>query len=101
MGKSTLLSVLGGLEAPQSGSVVVDGDDLSGLSRRELATFRRETVGFVFQHFGLLEALTAAENVELASSLAGVRRRRPSPARSPSCSTPSGSAPGPATARSS
>ena len=72
VGKSTLLSVLGGLEAPQGGSVVVDGDDLSGLNRRELATFRRETVGFVFQHFGLLEALTAAENVELASSLAGV-----------------------------
>jgi len=72
VGKSTLLSVLGGLEAPQSGSVVVDGDDLSGLSRSELATFRRETVGFVFQHFGLLEALTAAENVELACSLAGV-----------------------------
>ena len=72
VGKSTLLSVLGGLEAPQSGSVIVDGDDLSGLSRSDLATFRRETVGFVFQHFGLLEALTAAENVELASSLAGV-----------------------------
>ena len=66
VGKSTLLSVLGGLEAPQSGSVVVDGDDLAGLDRSELATFRRETVGFVFQHFGLLEALTAAENVELA-----------------------------------
>jgi putative ABC transport system ATP-binding protein len=80
VGKSTLLSILGGLEAPQSGSVVVDGADLSGLSRAELAAFRRETVGFVFQHFGLLESLTAAENVELASSLArvapSVRRQR-------------------------
>ena len=80
VGKSTLLSVLGGLEAPQAGSVVVDGADLGGLSRSQLAAFRRETVGFVFQHFGLLEALTAAENVELACSLARVapaaRRRR-------------------------
>ena len=80
VGKSTLLSVLGGLEAPQSGSVVIDGENLGDLSRSELATFRRETVGFVFQHFGLLEALTAAENVELACSLARVapaaRRRR-------------------------
>jgi ABC-type lipoprotein export system ATPase subunit len=80
VGKSTLLSVIGGLEAPQGGSVVVDGADLNGLNRTELATFRRETVGFVFQHFGLLEALTAAENVELACSLAGisgpVRRER-------------------------
>jgi ABC-type lipoprotein export system ATPase subunit len=78
-GKSTLLCVLGGLEAPQSGSVRVGDQDLAGLSRSDLATFRRETVGFVFQHFGLLEALTAAENVELAGTLAGVRpaaRRR-------------------------
>ena len=71
-GKSTLLSVIGGLEPAQSGSVVIGGQDLGGLSRRELATFRRETVGFVFQHFGLLEALTAAENIELACSLARV-----------------------------
>ncbi len=80
VGKTTLLSVLGGLESPQEGTVRVDDHDLAGMSRGELATFRRETVGFVFQHFGLLEALTAAENVELAGSLAGAaagpRRRR-------------------------
>ena len=80
VGKTTLLSVLGGLESPQEGIVRVDDHDLAGMSRGELATFRRETVGFVFQHFGLLEALTAAENVELAGSLAGAaagpRRRR-------------------------
>ena len=78
-GKSTLLCVLGGLEPPQEGSVRVGDQDLAGLSRSDLATFRRETVGFVFQHFGLLEALTAAENIELACSLAGARpadRRR-------------------------
>ena len=72
-GKSTLLCILGGLELPQQGSVRVGDQDLAGLSRPELAAFRRETVGFVFQHFGLLEALTAAENIELACSLAGVR----------------------------
>ncbi len=81
-GKSTLLCLLGGLEAPQRGSVVVGGRDLAALSRSDLAAFRRETVGFVFQHFGLLEALTAAENIELACALAGVspadRRRRAS-----------------------
>jgi ABC-type lipoprotein export system ATPase subunit len=80
VGKTTLLAVLGGLVSPQAGIVRVDGLDLAGLSRSELASFRRETVGFVFQHFGLLEALTAAENVELAGALAGVgsgaRRRR-------------------------
>ncbi len=74
-GKSTLLALLGGLERPQEGSVVVDGHDLTGLSRDELAAFRRESVGFVFQHFGLLETLSAVENVELACTLAGVARR--------------------------
>lgn len=78
-GKSTLLSLLGGLEAPQQGSVVIYGADLSGLSRDQLAAFRRETVGFVFQHFGLLDTLSASENIELAGTLAGIRppaRRR-------------------------
>jgi putative ABC transport system ATP-binding protein len=77
-GKSTLLCVLGGLEAPQQGRVRVGDQDLAGLSRVDLATFRRQTVGFVFQHFGLLEALTAVENVELACALAGIR---PAPRR--------------------
>jgi ABC-type lipoprotein export system ATPase subunit len=81
-GKSTLLAVLGGLERPQTGSVAVAGTDLAGLSGDELARYRRTTVGFVFQHFGLLEALTALENVELALTLTGMplgaRRRRSS-----------------------
>ena len=72
-GKSTLLAVLGGLEAHQDGRVVVDGLDLGSLSGDALAAYRRNTVGFVFQHFGLLDALTAAENVELAGTLAGAR----------------------------
>ncbi len=78
-GKSTLLSVLGGLEPPQTGRVEVAGAELGALSGDDLAAFRRRTVGFVFQHFGLLDALTAAENIALACTLAGVRpaaRRR-------------------------
>jgi putative ABC transport system ATP-binding protein len=73
-GKSTLLSVLGGLEPLQEGRATVGDIDLSGLSGDDLASYRQTTVGFVFQHFGLLEALTAAENVELARTLAGGRR---------------------------
>lgn len=79
-GKSTLLAVLGGLEAPQRGSVRVGETELAGLRGDDLARYRRTTVGFVFQHFGLLETLTAAENVELAGCLSGgrpaVRRAR-------------------------
>jgi ABC-type lipoprotein export system ATPase subunit len=78
-GKSTLLSVLGGLEPLQEGAASVGDVDLAGLDGDELAAYRQATVGFVFQHFGLLEALTAAENVELAGTLAGTRpsaRRR-------------------------
>jgi putative ABC transport system ATP-binding protein len=79
-GKTTLLSLIGGLDHPQSGEITVGGHDLHKLSGDGLARFRRETVGFVFQHFGLLEALTARENVELALTLAGIsnggRRRQ-------------------------
>jgi predicted ABC-type transport system involved in lysophospholipase L1 biosynthesis ATPase subunit len=73
-GKSTLLSLLGGLEPIQRGSVEVGGTSLAGLSGDALAAFRRRTIGFVFQHFGLLGTLTAAENVGLACTLAGTPR---------------------------
>jgi putative ABC transport system ATP-binding protein len=63
--------VLGGLEPPQSGRVTVNGTDLGSLKGDELAVYRRKSVGFVFQHFGLLEACTALENVELALTLSG------------------------------
>src|SRR5438034_359133 len=72
-GKSTLLGLLGGLERPQAGSLIVGERDLSKLAGDGLAAYRRATVGFVFQHFGLLETLTAEENVALALMLAGVR----------------------------
>lgn len=73
-GKTTLLSLLGGLEPVQHGSVEIDGTDLSALHSDDLAGYRRSTVGFVFQHFGLLDTLTALENIELACTLAGVER---------------------------
>ncbi len=72
-GKSTLLAVLGGLERPQSGRVTVNGTDIGSLKGDGLADYRRNSVGFVFQHFGLLEACSALENVELALTLSGTR----------------------------
>ena len=75
-GKSTLLSLLGGLEPPHSGTVEVDGHRLGGLSSDQLAAFRSRTVGFVFQHFGLLDMLTAAENLEVALTITATPRGR-------------------------
>lgn len=72
-GKTTLLSILGGLERPQAGAVRVGDVDLAGLGGNALAEYRRTTVGFVFQDFGLLSPLTAIENVELALAFAAVR----------------------------
>ena len=78
-GKSTLLSLIGGLEPVQEGTIRVDGEPLEQMRRSTLAAYRRLRVGFIFQHFGLLDALSALENVELALSIgAGPRpdRRR-------------------------
>ena len=68
-GKSTLLSLIGGLEPPQSGSLHVGEHNLGDLRGDALAAYRRATVGFVFQHFGLLDLLSARENIELAATL--------------------------------
>jgi len=73
-GKSTLLALLGGLDRPQGGELKVGDVDLAGLGGDALAAYRRRTVGFVFQHFGLLDLLSARENVELSLALAGVDR---------------------------
>ncbi len=71
-GKTTLLTMIGGLLHPTEGHIVVDGIDVARLGKRDLARFRRHTVGFVFQTFNLLETLTAQENVEVALNVAGV-----------------------------
>lgn len=75
-GKSTLLSLIGGLERPQSGTVMVGPHNLRALRVDELAAYRRATIGFIFQHFGLLDLLSARENIELAASLSASSRGR-------------------------
>ncbi|MGZ6343872.1 MAG: ABC transporter ATP-binding protein [Candidatus Limnocylindrales bacterium] len=64
-GKTTLLNLLGGLDRPTAGRVVVDGHEISALSDAELVEVRRRTVAFIFQSFGLIPILSAAENVEV------------------------------------
>ncbi|MEU9712174.1 ABC transporter ATP-binding protein [Streptomyces sp. NPDC059164] len=62
-GKTTLLNLVGGLDTPDSGRITVDGTELAGLGEKGLLELRRERVGFIFQSFGLIPILTAAENV--------------------------------------
>jgi putative ABC transport system ATP-binding protein len=71
-GKSTLMNILGGLDTPSSGSIVIDGADIGALDDETLAEFRNRTIGFVFQSFNLLARQTALENVELPMIYAGV-----------------------------
>lgn len=68
-GKSTLLNLLGGLDSPTSGKIVVCGKDISTLSNNELADYRAETVGFVFQFYNLIPTLTVHENVALVKEI--------------------------------
>jgi putative ABC transport system ATP-binding protein len=79
-GKSTLLNLMGGLDTPTSGALLVDGVDLKQLSRAALADARRDRIGFVFQAYNLIPVLTACENAEYVLQLQGVaaadRRRR-------------------------
>ncbi|POX43330.1 ABC transporter [Streptomyces sp. Ru72] len=74
-GKTTLLNVIGGLDRPDSGSVRVAGTELVGLGEKELLDLRRDHIGFVFQSFGLLPVLTAAENVGVPLRLRRTERR--------------------------
>ncbi|MDF2547582.1 MAG: transporter [Anaerosolibacter sp.] len=64
-GKSTLLHLLGGLDRPTSGKVIVDGIDIYGLSEKELSIFRRRKIGFIFQFYNLIPVLSAEENITL------------------------------------
>jgi putative ABC transport system ATP-binding protein len=77
-GKSTFLNVIGGLDRPTTGSIVVDGADLGRLNEAGLARFRRTRVGIIFQFFNLLNNLTAFDNVTIPAQLAGMK---PGPTR--------------------
>ncbi|MBQ7801640.1 MAG: ABC transporter ATP-binding protein [Oscillospiraceae bacterium] len=68
-GKTTLLNILGGMDTLSQGKVILDGREISGLSRKQLTQYRREDVGFVFQFYNLIGNLTALENVELANQI--------------------------------
>lgn len=70
-GKSTLMHLIGGLDRPGSGRVLIDGQDVSNVGERGLAILRSGKIGFVFQFFNLLQNLTALENIEIALMLAG------------------------------
>jgi putative ABC transport system ATP-binding protein len=71
-GKSTLMNILGGLDTPTGGRIVIDGADIGALSDEGLAGFRNKTIGFIFQSFNLLPRLSALENVELPMIYGGV-----------------------------
>jgi putative ABC transport system ATP-binding protein len=79
-GKSTLLHLLGGLDQPSAGEIVIAGTPISGMSDDEITVFRRRKIGFVFQFFNLLPGLTAEENVALPLLLDGRGRRAVQPA---------------------
>ena len=68
-GKTTALNILGGMDVPTSGKVIVDGKDISGYKKRQLTAYRRTDIGFVFQFYNLVPNLTALENVELAAQV--------------------------------
>lgn len=74
-GKTTLLSILAGILTPTAGSVWLLGEEITSLSRDKLAQFRLENIGFIFQHFNLFPALTAAENIEVVLNVKGIRGR--------------------------
>ena len=68
-GKTTLLNMLGGMDSCTSGTIILDGKEISGLTRKELTQYRRHDIGFVFQFYNLVQNLTAKENVELAAQI--------------------------------
>ena len=72
-GKSTLLNLLGGLDRPTSGDVLFDSQPLAPLTKKQMARYRRFSVGMIFQNFNLIPTMTAAENVRLALAFGGLR----------------------------
>ncbi|MDX2061382.1 MAG: ABC transporter ATP-binding protein [Gemmatimonadales bacterium] len=75
-GKSTLLNILAGLDTPTSGSVVVDGQDITRMNAKQLAAWRSTHIGFIFQFYNLLPVLTAAQNVELPLLLTHLNKKQ-------------------------
>jgi putative ABC transport system ATP-binding protein len=75
-GKSTLLTIAGGLDTPTSGQVFVEGTDITTLGIKGLAALRRRSIGYIFQDYNLIPALTAAENVALPRELDGISARK-------------------------
>ncbi len=76
-GKSTLLGLIGGLDSPTSGKVMIDGEDISSMSERELTNLRNRKIGFVFQFFNLINSLTAMENVALPIQFSAEKQFNP------------------------
>src|SRR5216684_8399883 len=72
-GKSTLLNLLGGLDSPTSGNILFDSKSLAPLTKKEMARYRRHSVGMIFQNFNLIPTMSAAENVRLALAFGGLR----------------------------
>ncbi|WMT82073.1 ABC transporter ATP-binding protein [Terrisporobacter mayombei] len=68
-GKSTILNILGGMDSPTSGQIIVDNNEINKYTNKELITYRRYDIGFVFQFYNLVQNLTARENVELATQI--------------------------------
>jgi putative ABC transport system ATP-binding protein len=73
-GKSTLLNMLGGLDRPTSGEVLFENNSLAPFSKRQMARYRRHSVGMIFQNFNLISTMTAAENINLALAFGGISK---------------------------
>ena len=74
-GKSTMLNLVAGLDSPNEGEIIVDGETVTGLDENDLARFRRKHIGMVFQFFNLLEGMSVLENVALPAMIAGSKRK--------------------------
>lgn len=68
-GKSTLLNILGGMDSPDEGQMLIDGTDIAKFNEKQLTNYRREDIGFIFQNYNLIPNLTTLENVEMAAEL--------------------------------
>jgi putative ABC transport system ATP-binding protein len=75
-GKTTMLNLLGGLDSPTGGEIMIDNTNITGLKSRQLIDFRLRNIGFVFQSFNLIPVLTAKENVEFIMQLQGVNKEQ-------------------------